>query len=94
MLCLGPLLIIKKGFIPSEEDLNHEAIHWKQWKELLLIGFILWYFLEFLVKWIKYKDFMDAYMNISLEREAYFHENDLDYLKKRKTFSYKFLKYL
>lgn len=29
-----------------EEDINHEAIHTVQMKELLYIGFYIWYFLS------------------------------------------------
>lgn len=71
--------------------LNHERIHLKQQLELLILPFYIWYGLEWLVKWCIYKDRYIAYKNISFEREAYFHESNLDYLKKRRIFE--FLKY-
>lgn len=85
-------------FMANKDDkldlkfLNHEKIHIQQQLELLIIPFYVWYFLEFLLRWIQYKDKYVAYKNISFEREAYLNENDLNYLKKR-TF-WKFLYYL
>lgn len=72
--------------------INHEAIHTRQMMELLILGFYAWYIVEWAIKWIRYKDRYKAYHNISFEREAYAHQADLDYQKKRKYFM--FLKYL
>lgn len=63
--------------------LNHERIHLRQQIELLFFPFLVWYFVEFCLRWIRYKNIDLAYRNISFEREAYSYENDLDYLKKR-----------
>ncbi|WP_445715482.1 hypothetical protein [Flavobacterium sp.] len=71
--------------------LNHERIHIRQQIELLIIPFFLCYGIEFLVRWIQYKNRREAYYNISFEREAYENEKDLDYLKKRPFWN--FLKY-
>jgi len=68
--------------------LNHEKIHMRQQIELLWIGFFIWYMLEYLFRLIYYRNTYLAYKNISFEREAYYYENDLDYLKKRKLFSF------
>jgi len=76
----------------AEDDMTHEFIHIKQWGELLYIGFLLWYVLEWLVRLIQYRNFDKAYKNISFEREAYANENYSDYLNKRKLFA--FLNYL
>ena len=70
---------------------NHEQIHLRQQLELLIIPFFIWYFLEFFLRLIQYKNFDLGYRNISFEREAYAKEKDLGYLKKR--FFWKFLKY-
>lgn len=69
-------------------DQNHEAIHTAQMKELLYIFFYLWYFIEWLVLLIKYKNTNKAYRNIRFEKEAYNNEFDLDYLKTRKHYNY------
>lgn len=76
----------------AEDDMTHEFIHIKQWGELLYIGFLLWYVLEWLVRLVQYRNFDKAYKNISFEREAYANENYSDYLNERKLFA--FLDYL
>lgn len=63
--------------------INHERIHLRQQTELLIVGFFVWYFLDYLMGLIKYGDHHSAYRNIIFEREAYSNEKDLDYLKKR-----------
>ena len=68
--------------------INHEKIHLRQQLELLVIGFYLWYFIEFLLRIIKFKNWYRAYLNISFEREAYKNENDLNYLKSRSFWSF------
>lgn len=71
----------------SKDDLilmNHERIHWAQQKELLLIGFFIWYGLEYLFKLLRYKNHQKAYKNIVFEREAYLHERNFEYLATRK----------
>jgi hypothetical protein len=70
--------------------INHERIHLRQQLELLIIPFFIWYFLEYILRLIQYKDRDLAYINISFEREAYANEKDLNYLKKR--FFWNFLK--
>ncbi|WP_442787573.1 hypothetical protein [Flavobacterium suncheonense] len=62
---------------------NHEMIHIRQQLELLVLPFFLWYGLEFLARWVQFKDRRVAYRNISFEREAYANEKDLHYLKQR-----------
>lgn len=71
---------------------NHERIHTRQQMELLFIPFYLLYILEWLIRLLQYRNHRQAYLNISFEREAYSHGNDLEYLKNRK--KYAWLKYL
>lgn len=71
---------------------NHEKIHLRQQLELLILPFFIWYFLEYFVRLLHYKNANLAYRNISFEREAYLNEADLSYLKKRPFF--RFLNYL
>lgn len=88
-----PFILVNKDFDISEIDINHEKIHFQQQKELLIIPFYLWYWIEFLIKWVKYRfNFDIAYLSISFEKEAYTNEADLGYLKGRNPL--KFLKYL
>lgn len=62
---------------------NHEKIHLRQQLELLVIPFFIWYFIEYLVRLVQYKNADLAYRNISFEREAYANELNLEYLKNR-----------
>jgi len=79
----------------SKEDkilLNHEMIHIRQQLELLVIPFYLWYFFEFVVRYLITGDRYSAYINISFEKEAYSNENNPDYNKHKKFWS--FFKYI
>ena len=67
---------------------NHEAIHTAQIKELLVLGFYVWYLLEWIFKSIKYRGFHRGYRNISFEKEAYANDRNLDYLNSRKPFAF------
>ena len=69
---------------------NHEKIHWRQQLEMLIIFFYFWYLIEWFIKIFFYGK--QAYMNISFERESYANENNLDYLKTRKWYSW--MKYI
>ena len=92
-LTFFPFVIIRNGFDKTDRVLiNHEKIHIRQQLELLILPFYIWYFLDFLIKIIRYKDSNKAYRNIIFEREAYAKEKDLDYLKSRSF--WKFLKYM
>ena len=73
----------------SAAEYNHERIHAAQQRELLYLPFFLWYFIEWLVLLVKYRNGKKAYFNIRFEKEAYNHQHDLQYLKKRKHFRYR-----
>lgn len=66
--------------------INHEKIHLRQQLELLVLPFFIWYFVEYLVRLVQYKNADLAYRNISFEREAYANELNLAYLRKRSFF--------
>jgi len=92
-LALFPFVFVKHSLDKKNPVfVNHERIHLRQQFELLVIPFFLWYFMEFLVRFIQYKNWNLAYRNISFEREAYSNEKDLGYLKRRSFWS--FLKYI
>lgn len=67
--------------------INHELIHTAQQKELLWIPFYIIYLVEWLVRFCLYGNWHNAYMNISFEKEAYKHGNDLTYLSCRKHYA-------
>ena len=73
----------------SQELINHERIHTAQLLEMGIIGFYIWYSVEWLVRLVQRGS---AYRRLSMEREAYENQRDLDYLKHRKHFAWR--KYL
>lgn len=81
-------LIVRYGVTITQTLVNHEEVHAKQQKEMLLLPFFVWYGLEFLVRLIQYRNWNKAYRNISFEREAYSNEYDYFYLTKRKRFAW------
>lgn len=100
-------LFVRKEFIPlSDKTINHERIHTEQGKELLWVFFYLWYIIERFIKFVPLfvvaivklrmsrikAAYKLAYYNISFEREAYAHADNLDYLRDRKRYS--FVRYL
>jgi hypothetical protein len=92
-LTLFPFVFVKYVFDSENKVLiNHEKIHIRQQLELLVLPFFVWYFVEYAVRLLQYKNANLAYRNISFEREAYANEMHLDYLKTRTFFS--FINYL
>ena len=83
------VLFVRNGVRLSDKLLNHERIHTAQMKEMLFIGFYIWYFVEWLVRLFGKGN---AYRNISFEQEAYDNDDDLTYLDSRKPFEW--LKYV
>lgn len=83
-ITLFPFIFVRnKKDLDNQILINHEKIHLAQQKELLVIFFYLWYFLDFLWKYLKYKNWDKAYRNIIFEREAYTNERNYNYLKIR-----------
>lgn len=70
----------------NERTINHEKIHWQQQMELLILPFYIIYFVEWLIR--LFLNGRDAYNSISFEREAYANDEDMEYLKTRKRFSW------
>jgi len=88
-ITLWPFIVMKnKGLKNDAVFINHERIHLRQQLELLVLPFFLWYGIEFCVRCIQYKNAYTAYRNISFEREAYKNEENLDYLKRKKFWSF------
>lgn len=88
-LAVYPFIFLKdKQLRNNPIILNHEKIHLRQQLELLWIFFFLWYGIEFLIRWIQFKDSNLAYFNISFEREAYGNEDNIDFLNHRKFWNF------
>lgn len=71
-ITLWPFVLVRTDVTITDRLLNHESIHGEQQLEMMLIGFYLWYVVEWLVRLCI--DSKTAYRNISFEREARAHE--------------------
>lgn len=92
-IALFPFILIRNSEDKKNNILiNHEKIHLRQQIEMLIIFFYLWYVIEYYYWLFKLKNPYHAYLRISFEREAYANERDLNYLNKRKFWSFR--KYL
>ena len=92
-LTLYPFIILKASRLKSDNVLiNHEKIHLRQQREMLLLPFYIWYLTEWLVRCCICLDTHSAYRSISFEREAYANESNPGYLCGRGAFN--FIKYL
>src|SRR5690554_2762004 len=88
-LAIYPFIFLKdKQLLNNPLIINHEKIHLRQQIELLWIFFFFWYGIEFLIRWIQFKDSNLAYFNISFEREAYEYEGNLNFLNDRKFWNF------
>ncbi|MBO4487984.1 MAG: hypothetical protein J5729_06440 [Bacteroidaceae bacterium] len=67
----------------SDVEKNHEYIHTLQQREMLWIGFYLWYAAEWLIRSLRHSSTKRGYYNISFEREAYTHQDNPDYRRNR-----------
>ena len=74
--------------------LNHELIHTAQMKELLYVPFYLLYGLEWLIRFVMYRNAKEAYRNVSFEREAYDKQAYFNYIICDERKPYAFLKYI
>lgn len=72
----------------TEKDIQHETIHWEQEKEMLILGFYLWYIIEFLIRFLLSWNWHYSYKSISFEQEAYEWEGTKIYLSTRKHYNW------
>ena len=87
------IIFVRKECLPlSQRIFNHEAIHSHQIKELLFVGFYVWYLTEWFLRLIYCRSFKKAYNAICFEKEAFNHDTNFEYLDSRKRFA--FLRYL
>lgn len=88
-IALFPVILLRMPEDRYDKTLiNHEKIHLRQQLELLIIFFYLWYVIEYYFWYFRLKDSFLAYKYISFEREAFAMEDDHDYLKTRKLWSF------
>ena len=88
-MAVFPFILLRNKTQKSDEVLiNHEKIHLRQQLELLILPFYFLYLINYLINLLKYKNHHQAYFNISFEKEAYHHENELLYLSNRKWYNW------
>lgn len=98
-ITFGPFIFIRKGTVLSGQDLIHESIHWEQYKETFILGFFFIYAIEFILKFLSPSLTIDqkrsgrsywkrVYRSLSMEREAYAHQDEPLYLGSRKHFAW------
>lgn len=93
-MCIWPFLFVSPGNDVSEHSviLNHERIHARQQLEMLWLFFFMWYGAEYFARLLYCRNHYKAYRTLSFEQEAFTHDEDRDYLKKRKVYAWvKFL---
>lgn len=81
-------ILFVRSKLLKDKDINHEAIHSEQMKELLWIPFYLWYVIEYLFRAVRYWSLEKAYKTLWFEQEAYDNQENLDYLKTRKHYKW------
>lgn len=81
-------ILFTKSDSLSPMTINHERIHTKQMLELLIVGYYLWYIIEYIIVRFCHKKQNDAYHDISFEEEAHNNDNNLHYLDNRKHFAW------
>ena len=91
-LTLWPFIFVRKGARMDAATLRHEEIHGEQQKEMLVVGFYLWYAVEWIVRVLVCLECHMAYRMVSFEQEAYWNEGDERYFEKRR--HYAWIRYL
>lgn len=83
-----PFIFIKhRELIKDKVLLNHEKIHLKQQRELLVLPFYVLYLGEFVYHLIKLRSVDKAYRAISFEKEAFDNHYNRYYLNTRRTWA-------
>lgn len=85
-ITLGPF-VFSRGKV-SDRTRNHESIHWEQYKETLIVGFLFLYVVYWLAGLVKYRNGSKAYYQIPFEQEAYDHDKNLSYILSRPHFTW------
>lgn len=88
-ITLWPFIILRDRTRLKDKGLiNHERIHLRQQLEMLLVIFYLWYLIEYLIRLAITKKSYRAYRRISFEQEAYNHEYDFTYVRRRRPYAW------
>lgn len=85
-ITIGPF-VFSRGEI-SVRTKTHETIHWQQYIETGIIGFIILYYAYYFYGFLKYRDGKSAYLSIPFEQEAYKHDEKITYPVERKRYAW------
>ena len=101
-MTVGPFIFVKSEEVDGR-TLRHEGIHWEQYKETGIIGFLLLYVLDYVWEALRcildhrrgtradgrYRSLRDRiYRCVMFEREAYAHDDEEDYIKNRRHYAW------
>jgi hypothetical protein len=87
-ITLWPFIVYRSQEKASIKTINnHERIHLKQQLELLILPFYIIYLIEYLINLFYYFKHDKAYRSISFEKEAFSHDQNIEYLKTRKRYA-------
>lgn len=81
------VVFVRRECTITATDLNHEAIHTAQMRELLYVIFYIAYVGEWLFHLAICRDAKAAYRRISFEKEAYAHQAEPEYINNRKHYN-------
>ena len=87
-MTVWPWIFVRKGRRITTTLMTHERLHGEQQKEMLLVGFFLWYVIEYLIRLLLAFSHRKAYRGVSFEKEAYENQCDLAYLYSRKRYAW------
>ena len=90
-IALWPFVFVRGDI--NKKTKVHESIHIAQYNELIVIGFLVLYFYDWVIGLIKYRDKEKAYYNIRFEQEAYMYEAVEDYLENRSKYEWRKFNY-
>lgn len=79
--------VFSRGEI-SERTRRHETIHFQQYLETLVVGFLVIYLFDFMCRLVAYQEGKKAYRMICFEQEAHACDNQPTYLERRKRFNW------
>lgn len=85
-ITIGPFVFCRD--VISEVTRNHENIHWQQYLDVGILVFPILYYFYYAKYFLLTRDKKAAYYLIPFEREAYANQDDLNYWKSRKRFSW------
>lgn len=82
-------IVFSRGRV-GERLKRHETIHFQQYLETFVVGFLLIYLVDFIIGLVKYRSGREAYRRICFEQEAHLFDNSEGYLKTRQRYCWLF----